>query len=174
MSKFVIVGIIILAVIGGGILLVTRGGGSSEGGGGTGRVVRSVPDLSFLGYDGNLVALSDFAGKPLVINSWAAWCPFCVKELPAFSALQKAFPDEVVVIAIDRSESLNTAKSYSDDLGVTDDLLFLLDRSDSFYKSIGGFSMPETIFVDKDGVIQDHKRGPMEVEEMKRRVEKIL
>jgi len=109
-----------------------------------------------------------------VINTWAAWCPFCVKELPAFSALQKAFSEEVVVIAIDRVESLNTAKSYTDDLGITDDLVFLLDRSDSFYKFIRGFSMPETIFVDKDGVIQDHKRGPMDLEEMKQRVEKIL
>jgi len=119
------------------------------------------------------VALADFAGKPLVINAWAAWCPFCVKELPDFVLLQKEFPG-VVVIAIDRAESLSTAKSYTDDLGITEDLVFLLDRKDSFYKSLGGFSMPETIFVDKDGVTQSHKRGIMDLDEMRRNVEKIL
>ncbi|MCH8244366.1 TlpA family protein disulfide reductase [Patescibacteria group bacterium] len=166
MLRIVIIGIIIL---GGGVLFLTQTGGDA----GT-KSKRSLTALSFLDYEGNTVALADFAGKPMVINTWAAWCPFCVKELPAFSALQKAFPEELVVIAIDRVESLSTVKSYTDDLGITDDLLFLLDRSDSFYKSIGGFSMPETIFVDREGVIQDHKRGPMELSEMKQRVEKIL
>jgi len=175
MSKFIILGIIVLVGIGGGILLLTQGGTPAEqqenapqGAG------RQLQNLTLTDYEGNSVALTDFAGKPLVINAWAAWCPFCVKELPEFSALQKAFPEEVVVIAIDRAESLSTAKSYTDDLGVTEDLVFLLDPRDSFYKSIGGFSMPETIFVDKDGVIQDHKRGPMDLDEMKERIKRIL
>ena len=174
MSKFIIIGIIILAIAGGGILLLTQGGtpGEQQGTTSTGDG-RQLPDLTFTDYEGNSVALADFAGKPLVVNAWAAWCPFCVKELPDFALLQKEFP-EIVVIAIDRQESLNTAKSYTDDLGITEDLVFLLDRKDSFYRSIGGFSMPETIFVDKEGVIQNHKRGIMSLDEMKRQVEKIL
>ena len=174
MSKFIIIGIIILAIAGGGILLLTQGGtpGEQQGTTSTGDG-RQLPDLTFTDYEGNSVALADFTGKPLVVNAWAAWCPFCVKELPDFALLQKEFP-EIVVIAIDRQESLNTAKSYTDDLGITEDLVFLLDRKDSFYRSIGGFSMPETIFVDKEGVIQNHKRGIMSLDEMKRQVEKIL
>jgi len=170
MSKFIILGIIVLVGIGGGILLLTQRGGE----GGEAGSERSLPNLSFIDYEGNSVALADFVGKPLVVNAWAVWCPFCVKELSEFSLLQKEFPKEVIVIAIDRAESLNTVKSYTDDLGITEDLVFLLDPRDSFYKSIGGFSMPETLFVDKDGVIQDHKRGPMDLDEMKERVKKIL
>ena len=70
--------------------------------------------------------------------------------------------------------SLEKAKSYTDELGISEDMLFLLDRSDSFYKSIGGFSMPETIFVNGDGEIVVHKRGPMELDEMREHVNKIL
>lgn len=167
----VIIGIGILAVVGGGFLLSTRENASLNEQ--EKRSQRQLKNLSFVDYQGNTVELADFTGTPLVINAWAAWCPFCVKELPDFVSLQKEFP-EAMVIAINRVESLNIAKSYTDDAGITDGLVFLLDRSDSFYKSIGGFTMPETIFVDAQGIIQDHKRGPMDLEEMKERLETIL
>jgi len=133
-----------------------------------------APNFSLKDYSGNTVSLSDFLGKPLVINSWAAWCPFCVDELPDFAEVQQEFGDRVVIIAIDRAEPISTAKKYTDDLGVTNDLVFLLDPTDSFYKSIGGFSMPETIFVDQEGNIRDHKRGPMDANEIRQKIQKIL
>ena len=131
-------------------------------------------NTTLIDYEGEAVSLEDFRGKPLVINSWAVWCPFCREELPDFAELQKEFGEQVIVIAVDRQEPLAKAKGYTDELGITDDMLFLLDSSDSFYKSIGGFSMPETIFVDSDGKIVVHKRGPMELEEMREHVNKII
>ena len=133
-----------------------------------------APDFSLQDYSGQTVSLADFVGTPLVINSWAAWCPFCKKELPDFAAAQKEFGEQVVIIAIDRAESLEVSKKYSDELGATDDLIFLLDPDDSFYQSIGGFSMPETIFVDRDGFIREHKRGPMELDEMREKINNLL
>ena len=135
---------------------------------------RPAPEFSLKDYEGREIRLSDFQGKAVILNAWAVWCPFCGEELKDFAALQQEFGDKIAVIAIDRAEPLETAKKFSDDLGVTDKMIFLLDPSDSFYQSIGGFSMPETIFVDKDGFVRDHKRGPMELEEMRRRTEKIL
>lgn len=133
-----------------------------------------VPDFALQNYDGKTVRLADFTGRPLVINSWAAWCPFCRKELVDFVTVQKEFGDKVIVIAVDRAETRDIAKKYTDELGVTGDMVFLLDPGDSFYQSLGGFSMPETIFVDKDGRIVDHKHGPMDVQEMRERIQKIL
>lgn len=133
-----------------------------------------VPDFALQDYAGKTVRLADFAGKPLVINSWAAWCPFCRKELVDFVTVQKEFGDKVIVIAVDRAESRDTAKKYTDELGVTGDMVFLLDPSDSFYQSIGGFSMPETVFVNSNGDIVFHKRGPMDVKEMRERMQQLL
>ena len=133
-----------------------------------------VPQFTLSDYDGNQVSVNDFPGKILVINSWAAWCPFCVEELPAFRDLQELFPDEVVVIAIDRQESLSTAKNYTDNAGISDAYTFLLDPKDSFYRSIGGFSMPETLFVDSEGNVRIHKRGPMKLKEMVEKVNSVL
>lgn len=130
--------------------------------------------LTLTDYGGKKIALADFKGKPLVVNAWASWCPFCRQELPDFATVQKELGDKVVFIAVDRGESLAVAKQYSDARGVTNSIVFLLDPGDSFYQAIGGFSMPETVFVDKNGNIVDHKRGPMDVNEIRQRTEKIL
>jgi thiol-disulfide isomerase/thioredoxin len=135
---------------------------------------QKAPDFALQNFNGETVRLSDFAGKPLIINSWAAWCPFCRKELVDFAAVQKEFGDKVAIIAVDRAESLDVAKRYTDELGVTTDLLFLLDPSDNFYQSIGGFSMPETIFVNGNGEIVFHKRGPMDATEIRNRIKELF
>jgi len=133
-----------------------------------------MPDISLTDFEGKTVHLADFAGRPLVINSWAAWCPFCVKELSDFAIVQQEFGDRVVIIAVDRAESREAAKGFTDGIGVTDDLMFLLDPDDSFYRAIGGFSMPETIFVKANGTIDFHKHGPMTVEEIRQRTQELV
>lgn len=133
-----------------------------------------LASIKLLDYEGREVALSSYAVKPLVINSWAVWCPFCRNELTDFAKLQEEFQEQIVVIAIDRQEPLEKAKGFTDELGITDDMVFLLDHSDLFYKSLGGFSMPETIFVDRNGKIVFHKRGPMTLEEMRAAVNQHL
>lgn len=169
----VFVAIIGILIIGGVGWLATSDRGVSE------KSTRQIkyekaPDFALQDYNGKTVRLADFARKPLVINSWAVWCPFCRKELTDFAAAQKEFGDDIVIIAIDRAEPQETAKKYTDELGVTNDLIFLLDPLDSFYQSIGGFSMPETIFVDIDGNIAERKRGPMDIGEIRQKIQKLL
>jgi thiol-disulfide isomerase/thioredoxin len=139
-----------------------------------GDVGQMMPDVVLKDYDGNEMKLSSYIGKPLVINSWAVWCPFCVKELSDFVLVQKEFTDEVVIIAVNRGESLAEARELSDEPGVVNELNFLLDLDDSFYRAIGGFAMPETIFVDADGRVRFHKRGPMDEEEIRQRVQQLV
>lgn len=126
-----------------------------------------LSNIALSDYDGNKTTLADFAGKPLVLNSWATWCPFCRQELPDFARLQEELGDTAVVIAIDRAERVAQAKGYTDDFDITSKMTFLMDFDDAFYRNIGGFSMPETLFVDSSGAIVFHKRGPMTLEEMR-------
>lgn len=165
MKTTIIIIVIGFAIIIGGIVLFS-GKGEQRGG----ERFDKAPEFTLKDYNGNDISFSDFQGKITVVNSWAVWCPFCVKELPEFARLQEEFGDEIVVIAIDRAESLEKVKGFTDPLGVTDKFVFLLDPRDSFYKSIGGFAMPETIFVDAEGFIRIHKRGPMSLKEMREKV----
>ncbi|MBI2889061.1 MAG: TlpA family protein disulfide reductase [Candidatus Liptonbacteria bacterium] len=130
--------------------------------------------LRFADYEGSFVSLADFSGKALVVNSWAVWCPFCKKELEDFARLQETFGERVAVVAVDRAEPLAKSKEFTDSISVTGRMTFLIDPSDSFYKAIGGFSMPETLFIDRDGRIAFHKRGPLTFEDMQRQVEALL
>jgi len=134
----------------------------------------TAPAFSLKDGAGQTVSLEDFAGKPVIVNSWAVWCPFCRAELEDFAEIQKEFGDSVTFVAIDRAESLKLTQKFTDELGVTDDLVFLLDPSDSFYSSIAGFSMPETLFVDADGGIQFHKRGVMALDEIRERTQTLI
>jgi len=125
-------------------------------------------------YAGNIESLPGFGEKPLVVNAWAAWCPFCVDELPDFAEAQKEFGDAVTIIAIDRAEACQTAQKFTDKLGISNDIVFLLDGRDSFYRSIGGFSMPETLFINAKGETVIHKRGPMPLQEIREKIQQVL
>lgn len=126
-------------------------------------------------YDGESVDIQAFIGKPLVINSWAAWCPYCIRELPDFATLQQEFSGDVMVIAINRKESRRKANSFTQDLDIEGGLNYFLDKDDSFYRDVvKGFAMPETLFVNADGVIVKHKRGFMELDEMRELTRELL
>lgn len=133
-----------------------------------------VPDLAFETYEGRLVRLRSLVGKPLIINVWASWCPFCFKELPDLAFLQAEFANQAVVVAVNRMEEAAAAKRFTDALGITKNLIFLLDRQDMFYNAIGGFSMPETIIIDREGFIREHRRGPVGVPEMRKEIQKLI
>ena len=135
---------------------------------------KKVSEFNLKNYAGESVTFKDIRNDVVVINFWASWCPFCVNELPDFVELQKEYPELITVVAINRAEPLSVAKEFSNKLGISDDILLLIDSEDSFYKSIGGFSMPETIFLNKKGEILFHKRGPMKLEEMKEIVSPML
>lgn len=173
MKKVLIaIGILVILVV--GWLIISRTGDHQSMSSAKKITTERVPDFALQDYSGKTVSLADFAGKPVVINTWASWCPFCVDELPDFVKLQKEFGDKLVVIAVNRAESPEVSLPYAIRVGAFGNMILLQDPSDSFYQSIGGFSMPETIFVDKEGFIRDHKRGPIPFEEMKRRAEQAF
>ena len=133
-----------------------------------------APDFELTTYGGEMVRLSDHKGKSVFINFWAAWCPFCVNELPLMAETQNKYGDQYVTLAVNRGESLETAKMFSDNLDVIGTMIFLLNEKDDIYRRYGGFAMPYSLFLNKDGVIVDIKRGPLTREELESKINKIL
>ena len=129
--------------------------------------VEIIPEFTLVDSQGEEVRSADLVGVPMVINLWATWCPFCVNELPDFATLQDEYGEVIKVIAINRGELSEVTREFIDSIGNSDSILFLQDSDDSYYSAIGGFAMPETLFVNSSGEIVVHKRGFMDIDEMR-------
>lgn len=112
--------------------------------------------------DGNGVQLSQYLDSVIVVNSWASWSPASAKELQLLASISAQYDSgQVYFLAINRSEPASTVQSFLKVLSIDNAITLLLDSNDTYYSSIDGFSMPETLIYDKKGNIVQHFRGAM-------------
>ncbi len=118
-----------------------------------------APNFILADYDGNAVRLGDFAGKVVFLNFWATWCTACEAEMPDMNRLAAKYPDDLVVLAVNRGESPGKAERWSTARNL-DNIFFVVDSSESIsgtYKLPN--SMPQSFFIDKDGYVTALARG---------------
>ena len=140
-----------------------------------GKTLISSETQVFTDLNGNPFTFDDFVGKIRVVNSWASWTPFSAQELRELEELARAFDQEqVVFVAVNRKESKEIAKSFLATLGDLKHVHFAIDVHDTFYASVGGYAMPETVIYDASGTIVFHKRGPVTKKEIEERVAEAL
>ena len=60
----------------------------------------AAPTVTFLDPAGKKISLSDFRGRPVLLNLWATWCAPCVKEMPSLDAAAAGAGDTVHVLAV--------------------------------------------------------------------------
>lgn len=133
-----------------------------------------LPDVVFKNMDGQEVVLASLRGHPIVVHLWASWCSLCEREMASLRVLQKKFGDAITVVEVNRGESVEIVKIYADRIDAGHNLMFVIDAQDALYQQTGGFSMPDTFFVNKDGVVRDHIRGPLNAVELERHIEDLL
>lgn len=138
---------------------------------------KRAPDFALKDFEGKEVRLSDFYGKKaVVLDFWAAWCPFCVDEMPVLQKAQEQYQDQLVMIGVHRTdsgESIETGKKFADEQGVK--YLLVQGTSEVYRASTRGVQgMPVAVFIDKNGVVQDIKIGPKTEEEIKEKVGKLI
>jgi thiol-disulfide isomerase/thioredoxin len=113
------------------------------------------PDIALADRDGKMRSLSEWDGRPAVINFWATWCAPCRREIPMLNALARdpAYPDLAVIgIAVDFREDVlkyleATPIEYDVLIGEQDGL----DAARAF--SVESLALPFTAFIDKSGRI---------------------
>ena len=116
-------------------------------------------------YGGGVYDSEKHLGRVQVINFWATWCGPCVKELPHFDALQKAYPDTVSVVAIHSDLVTEDVDQYL--AGYDYEIPFALDRDGSVIASFNGVMMlPQTVVLDENGVIIYNQVGSLTYEKL--------
>jgi len=124
-------------------------------------------------YDGNSVNFQSFVGHPVVVFFWATWCPYCESELQNLAQVKAKEGNNITVLAVNRGEPLSVAKSYTDALNLTG-ITYLLDSNDALFKKLGGYAMPEMVFIDRIGNIVVHQRGPIDPAQVDQAVAQML
>lgn len=114
-------------------------------------------DATVYTESGDPVKLSDIAnGRPLVINFWATWCPYCIKELPDLKAIFEDYGDRVSFAFVDcadgRRETVEGAKAWLAENGF-DDLPAYYDTDLAASGAFAARSLPTTAVVSADGKI---------------------
>ena len=111
-----------------------------------------APDFMVYDGDGNGVNLSDYFGKPIVLNFWASWCGPCKSEMPDFQKVFEELGDEVQFLMVNATggrETLDTAKAFIANSGYTFPVLYDADGDASMTYRV--YSLPTTYFIDANG-----------------------
>lgn len=115
----------------------------------------------FTDVTGQSVTLTDMLREdvPVVVTTWASWCPTCQEQLQALQQVAASSRDEVLFLAINRNETRAQAQQFLNTLPDFPDLTILLDPDDRFYRDIAGYAMPETVIYGASGEIAAHLHG---------------
>ena len=124
------------------------------------RIGSAAPDFTITDSD-RTVSLSQFRGKPVLLNFWASWCGPCIEETPSLVQLQRELGNKVTVIAISEDADEAAYKQFIRDHKV--DLLTVRDSgSQKANETYGTFKFPETYVIDGNGTIVRKFIGPID------------
>jgi peroxiredoxin len=131
-----------------------------------------APDFAIRTLDGQTVRLSDFRGRPVVVNFWATWCGPCEAEMPL---LQKMHDTEkeagVVLLAVDVQEMPSIVQRYVERKKLT--FPILLDQSGDVAAQYRVRAYPTTFFIDAEGVVRSWQVGALTQTTLSRHLDRI-
>ena len=118
-----------------------------------------LPDIALTALDGSSAGLSDYAGRPVVVNMWATWCPPCHREMPVLERAQSAYPD-ISFVLVNQGEDVATIERFLAEEGL--DLRDILrDPHSRTMAETGARALPTTLYFDADGRLVDTHLGEL-------------
>ncbi|MBB3869972.1 redoxin domain-containing protein [Geobacillus sp. NFOSA3] len=162
MKKF-IVAILLLAITGYGIWNALAAEKAKEVGLSVGN---AAPDFSLQTLNGQTIHLSDFRGKPVIVNFWTTWCPPCKKEMPDMEKFYKAYHSDVELLAVHLTsqDTRENVKSFINEYQLS--FPVVLDEKKKALELYHIQTIPTSYIIDKDGVIRKKIIGPMTYKQM--------
>lgn len=183
MKKLILWVLILGVAVGGAYLLYDRLAPKAEAEGGgaetqtpeTEKEKIEAPDFTVYDKDGNEFKLSDFAGKPVLINFWASWCTYCKAEMPDLDTVYGEYKDKVMFLIVNATdgqrETVETGNQYIADQGYAFPVYYDTDQSAVY--AYGATSLPSTVFIDAEGYVYAGYRGALDADAFRENLDAI-
>ena len=134
-----------------------------------------APDVTVYDREGNPVKLSDYFGKPIVMNFWASWCGPCKIEMPDFNEKSQELEGKVHFLMVNMTdgdrETVETASKFIEAQGYTFPVFF--DTTTEAAYTYGAYSLPTTFFIDAEGNAIAQATGAISGETLQRGIDMI-
>lgn len=135
-----------------------------------------TPEFTVYDLDGKEVHLSDFFGKPIVLNFWASWCGPCQMEMPDFNEKYLEIGEKVQFLIVNMTdgsrETVKTASSFIAEQGYSFPVFYDTDMDAATVYSV--YSLPTTYFIDVEGYTVARATGAISGETLQRGIDMIM
>ena len=135
---------------------------------------KATPDFALKDATGEIVKLSSYKGKVVLLNFWATWCGPCKIEIPWFMDFQKTYKDrDFAVLGVSMDEDgWDAVKPYVDQKKMNYRVVLGNDEISHLFGSIE--SLPTTIIIDREGRIASMHVGLVSKSTYEKEIEKLL
>ncbi len=125
-----------------------------------------APDFTVYDDEGNSVKLSDYFGKPIVLNFWASWCGPCQSEMPDFNEAYLKLGEDVQFLMVNMTdgsrETVDAASEFVAGEGYSFPVFYDTDMDAAVTYSV--YSLPSTYFIGADGSAVAKATGAIDAE----------
>jgi thiol-disulfide isomerase/thioredoxin len=138
---------------------------------------KPAPNFTLATLDGKKVSLSDYKGRPVLVNFWATWCGPCKVEMPWFEEFNKQYAGQGFVIlglADDVDAGKDAIAKVAQKTGVTYPILLTDGKVQKSYAPGGMDYLPMSFYVDRNGVIVEETAGLGGKDEIEAHIKKTI
>jgi thiol-disulfide isomerase/thioredoxin len=136
----------------------------------------SAPDFTVVDLSGREHKLSEFVGKPIVLNFWASWCGPCRSEMPDFQKAYETYGDRIHFVMVNltdgSSETVKTATDFIASAGYTFPVYY--DTLSDAAMTYGVNAVPVTYFIDSSGQLIAYGQGALDAATLQSGIDMIL